>query len=461
MDRRHEQRGTQGQRLAHARWRTATLAPRRPDRPAAPRQVRADGPGLPPLRRHADHRPLAGRRPAPRGRRPRRRAAAASPGASSAARSDALAVGHRRDAYAGGPAGPDGRDPVPQPPRLRRRARPPPPSSARTRCCSTPASPGRSSADVVAREKAELVIYDEEFAGLVEHARTEVGGPARAGRVAGPSPAASDADRRAESSRRTVGAVARQAGALRQGHPADLRHHGTPKGARPRRPTAAPTRWPRCSTGSRGGPRRHVVVAAPMFHAWGFGQLVDRRDADLHGRHPAQVRPRGDAGDGARARRHRARRRAGDDRADHGAARPRCSTATRSRAAAVRHRQRVADARRRGASSFMDRFGDVDLQQLQRHRGRADHHRGAGRPAGRARHRGQAGRRHRAADPRRRRPRGAAGRGRPDHGAQRLPVRRLHLGRHQDVPRATTWSPATSAGSTRPGGSTSSAATTR
>ena len=44
-----------------------------------------------------------------------------------------------------------------------------------------------------------------------------------------------------------------------------------------------------------------VVVAAPMFHAWGFGQLVDLRDADLHGRHAPEVRPRGDAGDGARA----------------------------------------------------------------------------------------------------------------------------------------------------------------
>ena len=130
---------------------------------------------------------------------------------------------------------------------------------------------GPQLADVVAREKAELVIYDEEFAGLVEHARTEVGDlvelvawqDAPGGDVASLDQviAAHDGAKPAKPSK-SARVVLLTSGTT-----------GTPKGAR---------------RGADGGtnamaamldriPWRSdepVVVAAPIFHAWGFGQLV-------------------------------------------------------------------------------------------------------------------------------------------------------------------------------------------
>ena len=125
------------------------------------------------------------------------------------------------------------------------------------------------------RESASLVVYDEEFAaaaragparvdGLVEVlAWTDDPAPDRTTTVDGlidahlgqrpPSPTAPG---------RTV--------LLTSGTT------GTPKGAR-RSGGGAPARSPRCSTGSRGGPSETTVVAAPMFHAWGFGQLAISR----------------------------------------------------------------------------------------------------------------------------------------------------------------------------------------
>ena len=38
------------------------------------------------------------------------------------------------------------------------------------------------------------------------------------------------------------------------------------------------------------------MIVAPMFHAWGFSQLVLRRVDGLHGGHPAQIRSRGHPG---------------------------------------------------------------------------------------------------------------------------------------------------------------------
>ena len=130
---------------------------------------------------------------------------------------------------------------------------------------------GPQLADVVAREKAELVIYDEEFAGLVEHARTEVGDLLEL--VAWQDDPGSDAPsleatiRAHDGARPTKPARSARVILLTSGTT------GTPKGAR---------------RGADGGtnamaamldriPWRSeetVVVAAPMFHAWGFGQLV-------------------------------------------------------------------------------------------------------------------------------------------------------------------------------------------
>jgi acyl-CoA synthetase (AMP-forming)/AMP-acid ligase II len=129
---------------------------------------------------------------------------------------------------------------------------------------------GPQLADVVARENAELVIYDEEFAGLVEHARTEIGDLLEL-------VAWQDRTRTADSLESVIDAHrdAKPGKPQRSGKVILLTSGttGTPKGA---------------ARGADGGtdamaamldriPWRSeevTVVAAPMFHAWGFGQLV-------------------------------------------------------------------------------------------------------------------------------------------------------------------------------------------
>jgi fatty-acyl-CoA synthase len=129
---------------------------------------------------------------------------------------------------------------------------------------------GPQLADVVAREGAELVIYDEEFAGLVEHARTEI--PDLVELVAWQDESgsaqtleqviAAHEDRRPDKPARAGKVILLTSGTT-----------GTPKGAK---------------RGADGGTdavaamldripwrsEQTTVVAAPMFHAWGFGQLV-------------------------------------------------------------------------------------------------------------------------------------------------------------------------------------------
>ena len=177
-----------------------------------------------------------------------------------------------------------------------------------------------------------------------------------------------------------------------------------------------------------------TVVAAPMFHAWGFGQLVisatltctvvTRRKFDPEAT-LEMVRSSGATGLGVVPvmieRIMELPAEVLDRYPLKGQLRFVTASGSRMRSDAV--------------ISFMDRFGDTIYNSYNATEAGPDQHRGAGGPAGGARHRGQAGGRHRPADPRRRRPRGAAGRGRPDHRAQRLPVLRLHLGRQQGVPR--------------------------
>ena len=131
---------------------------------------------------------------------------------------------------------------------------------------------GPQLADVVAREKAELVIYDEEFAGLVEHARSEVDdlvelvawqdAPGSAAVETLESVIAAHTDRAPDKPTRSGKVILLTSGTT-----------GTPKGA---------------ARGADGGTNamaamldripwrseQTTVVAAPMFHAWGFGQLV-------------------------------------------------------------------------------------------------------------------------------------------------------------------------------------------
>ena len=208
--------GERRAKLAHARWRTGTLARAGHDRPAAPGQVRPDGPGRPPLRRHADDRALrwppsggprasgwstssgsltwgelgqtvrrAGRRASPRC--VRRRAARSGRSPSCAATTAASSTRSRAATKLGADA-----------------------------LLLNTGFSGPQLADVVAREKAELVIYDEEFAGLVEHARSRGRRPGRAGRLAGPTRASGEVRTpRGRSSRAHRGADAGQARAVR------------------------------------------------------------------------------------------------------------------------------------------------------------------------------------------------------------------------------------------------------
>jgi acyl-CoA synthetase (AMP-forming)/AMP-acid ligase II len=132
---------------------------------------------------------------------------------------------------------------------------------------------GPQLADVLVRENASLVVYDEEFAPLLEHARSQV-------------------DRLVE-----VVAWQDEPGAGRAAmHSLDVlieKHLGQRPGQaeRPGRTvllTSGTTGTPKGARRSGGGPAslaamleripwragETTVVAAPMFHAWGFGQLA-------------------------------------------------------------------------------------------------------------------------------------------------------------------------------------------
>ncbi len=125
-------------------------------------------------------------------------------------------------------------------------------------------------ADVLEREGAELVIYDEEFAGLVEHARSRLPG-------LGEVLAWTDGSRGSD----TVDGLELARRGRKPSKPAQPGRiilltsgtTGTPKGAR------------RSGSGGAGAlaamfdripwrAEETTVVAAPMFHAWGFGQLA-------------------------------------------------------------------------------------------------------------------------------------------------------------------------------------------
>lgn len=130
---------------------------------------------------------------------------------------------------------------------------------------------GPQLADVLEREAATLIVYDEEFAGLVADARARIPGLLE------------------------VLSWVDDESAIREQPTAERlieAHHGErPPYSRPGRVvllTSGTTGTPKGATRSGGGPEElaamleripwhggeTVVVAAPTFHAWGFGQLV-------------------------------------------------------------------------------------------------------------------------------------------------------------------------------------------
>ena len=132
---------------------------------------------------------------------------------------------------------------------------------------------------------------------------------------------------------------------------------GTPKGAARKQPDSLE---PAAALFSKIPLRAHetTMIAAPMFHSWGFAHFTLGVAARLDARAAPPLRPRGDAPRHRRAPRHRARGGAGDAAADPRARRPRRSPATTSAALRV---IALSGSALPGelALRAMDTFGDV------------------------------------------------------------------------------------------------------
>ncbi len=128
---------------------------------------------------------------------------------------------------------------------------------------------GPQLAEVMEREGARVIVYDEEFAGVVADARAQVDGLVEIFAWTD-----SDTDHLT-----TDGLIAEHRGAPAPHAPAPGRvvlltsgTTGTPKGAR--RSGGGPDELAGMLEAIPWRASETIVVAAPMFHAWGFGQLV-------------------------------------------------------------------------------------------------------------------------------------------------------------------------------------------
>ena len=170
---------------------------------------------------------------------------------------------------------------------------------------------GPQLADVMEREEPAALIYDEEFSELLGEAKEDVAAVRRLERRSGASgdpttdeliESADDADLDPpdESSRFII---------LTSGTT------GTPKGAQRGQPdTLSPLAAMFSRIPLQAGER--TVIAAPLFHSWGFAHFMLGLSLQLDLRPAAQVRPRGDAEGDRRERGDGAGRRPGDDAAD-------------------------------------------------------------------------------------------------------------------------------------------------
>ena len=130
---------------------------------------------------------------------------------------------------------------------------------------------GPQLSDVVQREQAELVIYDEEFEGLVEHARKDL--PDLLELVAWqdePSGSGGSLDELIEES---IGRMPDRPESPGKVILLTSGTTGTPKGAR-RSAGGGTDAMAAMLDRIPWRAEETVVVAAPMFHAWGFGQLA-------------------------------------------------------------------------------------------------------------------------------------------------------------------------------------------
>jgi len=285
-------------------------------------------------------------------------------------------------------------------------------------------------ADVMAREQPKAVIYDEEFADLLDH-----GAEGRKRFIAWHEPGAAASDpvledliARGDPSERPAPAEKGRVVILTSGTT------GAPKGAARKEPesiepmAAMLSKIPLKARGV-------TMIAAPMFHSWGFAHF----SLALPLSSTLVLRRRFDAEDTLRAVAHH--------RASALALVPVMlqrilELGGETIARYDLHALRVIRAQRLGSPGRAGHPGDGQLrgralQPLRLHRGRVGHDRHARGPPRRARNRRAAADRHGGQAAGRRRPRGAAGRGRAHLRRQRDDVRGVHgRGRQGDRGRA-------------------------